>query len=462
MNAMKQNAWFRPLPVLIAAFLGILVSGCDHSPSYEGCDDPGQGHMSLVTAERIFTWGAAQGGVEIRKFHSAAALKAYLDGGRQAAGSAASLVIGRIDDKSVVGIAERAFSPGVLGGADDITTVVREISLPESIESLGANLFAGAANVVTVSIPPAVAERISPAGLQAAAGDRAVIQTVDPANPDKSPEVIVQGPSGSGGSSGGNGGSPGGSGPVTPPAPTLTAGPVVTYSGDGQGGVSLSAAFTFDMAVTVTAAPSVAWSVSGEGTGTITAVAGGQTPGFPVTLGFTVANAEAPGQTTRVPETALMPVAEVFAPIAGTEYTVGYADQYGAACLKAGGGGEGWYYVEDIDLRRLFNAVYTPNAPGSPPDGMGDGKTAIPYTGANKDAVSGPVLDLFKIIPGASRSGDRVEIRGSDLPTAPDAGPDRQIVIDIGLPASSSGNTVIPPEEDNSRLPPFSVPAGGL
>ncbi|MDR0590019.1 MAG: hypothetical protein LBG25_05695, partial [Spirochaetaceae bacterium] len=39
---------------------------------------------------------------------------------------------------------------------------------------------------------------------------------------------------------------------------------------------------------------------------------------------------------------------------------------------------------------------------------------------------------------------------------------DRQIVIDIGLPASSSGNTVIPPEEDNSRLPPFSVPAGGL
>ena len=484
---MKRKVLGWGLGVLMAAALGVLVSGCDHSPSYGG-DDPGQGYMSRVTAERIFTWGAAQGGVEIRKFLSAAALKAYLEGGRAAAGGTATLVLNRIDGKSVVGIGERAFSPGAQGGDDDVTTTVRTFSLPETIGSLGANLFAGTANTVTVNIPPAVAERISPAALQSAAGGRATIQKVDPAKPDGSPEVIVRGPSGSGssgssgssggssgssggsgGSSGGSGGSSGGSGgstgnnepapPPPPPAPVLVEGPVVTYSG-GLGGVSLSAAFTFDMAVIVAGDPVPGWTLSGDETATITAVAEGQTPGVPAPLSFTVANSQAPGQTAAVPEIVLMPVAGVFAPQAGAEYTVRYVDRYGAACL-AGDGGEGWYYVEDAGLRRLFNAVYAPNAPGSPPDGMGDGKPAVAYTAENKETVSDRALALFKIILGSDRSGDRVEIRGPDLPEAADAGPDKQIVIDIGLPASSGGNALLP-EEDNSLLPAFSVPAGGL
>jgi hypothetical protein len=197
----------------------------------------------------------------------------------------------------------------------------------------------------------------------------------------------------------------------------------------------------------------------GEGTKTITATAAvDQIPGVPVSLSFTVANAQDSSKTTSVPETTLMPVAEEFVPQTGTEYTVGYADRYGAASLKAGDNPPAWYYVEDTGLRRLFNAVYTPNAPGSPLDGMGDGKTAIAYT----ETVSGQVLDLFKIIPGDDRSDDRVEIRGSGLPEAGDAGSNSQIVIDIGLPASSGGNTGIAPEEDNSGLPPFSIPAGAL
>jgi hypothetical protein len=153
-------------------------------------------------------------------------------------------------------------------------------------------------------------------------------------------------------------------------------------------------------------------------------------------------------------------VAEAFAPQAGTEYTVRYADRYGAAFLKAEGG-EGWYYVEDSGLRRLFNAVYSPNAPGSPRDGIGDGKIGTAYTEANKESVSDRVLELFKITLGSDRSGDRVEIRGSDLPAAADAGYGEQIVIDIGLPASDGAGAPLP-EEDNSKLPTFSIPAGGL
>jgi hypothetical protein len=466
--------------------ISLLAGGCDLGLDPYADDNPGEGYMSRATADQVFTWGTAKGGVEIVKFRSAAELQAYLTGtSRQSSGTASFLVINRIDGDPVVRIADRAFSPAARGGADDITTVVSAVKLPESIESLGANLFAGVTKPVTVSIPPAVAEKIPPGELQSAAGDRATIQKVDPGNPSKAPEVIVRGPSGGGGSSSGSSSSgkgnetPSGNeetpgedeeetpntpappeppAPPPPPVPELIAGqPVVTYSG-ASGSLTLSAAYTFDMKVKLTASPA-GWTVTGDGTATITATPNNQVTGEAVKLSFTVGNFDVQDRTTTIPETTLMPVSTEFTPQSGKTYTVRYADRHGAVNLKEEGGTDGWYYVGETRYKRVFNAVYTPNAPDSPRDGIGEGKSTIAYTTANKAEMSDRVLALFKIRFGSSSSEDRVEITGTDLPSAPNAGFDTQIVIDIGLPAAS-GSTL--DEEDNSRLPVFSIPDRGL
>jgi hypothetical protein len=93
---------------------------------------------------------------------------------------------------------------------------------------------------------------------------------------------------------------------------------------------------------------------------------------------------------------------------------------------------------------RIFTAVYSPNAPGTA-DAVEQGAAAVPYD----EEISRAVLNLFKIRVGKTSADDRIAVRGTDLP----AGTDRYhpIVIDAGIPGA-----------DNSGLPAFVVPAGGL
>jgi hypothetical protein len=115
----------------------------------------------------------------------------------------------------------------------------------------------------------------------------------------------------------------------------------------------------------------------------------------------------------------------------------------GIAPLSVAGGTETGYLVEDENLRAIFNAVYTPNAPNTT-DKIESGSAAAAYT---KD-ISAQILALFKVTITADGE-DRVEIRGTDIPIGVDQW--HPVVIDIGVP-----DTV------NANLPVFSIPAGGL
>jgi hypothetical protein len=169
-------------------------------------------------------------------------------------------------------------------------------------------------------------------------------------------------------------------------------------------------------------------------------------PGTPAALELRVENPQDPAKTTRV-RAEFMPLGAVFTrPAQETEYRLVYYDENGAAGLDSGGV-TAWYYIADPGLRKTFNAIYGPNARGSGPDVVEQGKAAIPYT----TGISEKVLGLFNITVAPSSAGDRIEIRGDDLPNDAEAGPYRIIVIDIGVP-----------EEDNGDLPAFSIPNQGL
>jgi hypothetical protein len=430
----------------MAVILGI--SGCNHSPDLSAGDDPEQGYMNRLTADQIFTWVETDGksGAEIRKFRSAEALKNYLEGtGTRAAAGFSLLTLNRIDGKPVVRIAANAFTPATKGGADDITTVVSRVTLPESIEGLGANLFAGTAQPVTVTIPPAVAERLPPAELKAAAGTTVTIQKTDPAQPGKAPEVIVQGPSGGSSSGGGGGGGGGGSGsggaaPVQHYPPKLAGDPVVAWSTAGVPSIT----FTFDMNIPAPDLPG--WTVTANGPA-ITAIPDSPTSGDPVSLGFTVANPQDPDKTTDIEEITLMPVSGPFSGLSsGSEYTVVYADEYGAAGLH-NGVETFWQYVEDPLWAALFAAIYIPNAPDSTDAAIWP-KAAWPYD----EEISRAARNLFRITGNGTNPADcAVEIKGMALPAATGMGPNHIIVVDIGLPGT-----------DNSGIPVFTIPAGGL
>jgi hypothetical protein len=98
-------------------------------------------------------------------------------------------------------------------------------------------------------------------------------------------------------------------------------------------------------------------------------------------------------------------------------------------------------------LRTLFNAIYTPNAANTT-DTVESGKGTITYT----TAISQAALALFKITIGPASSQDKVQIKGTALPTAQGASSGNLIVIDIGVPGGT----------DNSGLPTFYIPHQGL
>jgi hypothetical protein len=99
-----------------------------------------------------------------------------------------------------------------------------------------------------------------------------------------------------------------------------------------------------------------------------------------------------------------------------------------------------WYTINEPSLQNLFAAIYEPNKPGTTDTAD---KATIPYD----EAISVDALALFKITIGASSGDDKVELKGTDLPTAVGASATRLIVIDIGKPGA-----------DNSGLPTFYIP----
>jgi hypothetical protein len=200
------------------------------------------------------------------------------------------------------------------------------------------------------------------------------------------------------------------------------------------------------MDVTVSA-PS-GWAVTGSGTATVTAAPASPAPGTALSIALTAANKEAASKTVAVPAVTVMPVSGVFsrASNAGT-YTLAYYDSYGVVGLKSSSN-TAWYYVTDVALKTRFNAVYTPNAPGTA-DLIESGKSAVAYN----PAISEVVLGLFSItLDSSNASNDKYEIKGVGLPAANAGGvsadTNNLIVIDIGLPGG----------EANSNLPTFYIP----
>ena len=266
-----------------------------------------------------------------------------------------------------------------------------------------------------------------------------------------------------GGGTGGGGeenGTGGGEHGAPPSAPSLLYGPAVSYD---PGAFAPSVTFVFDKAVNGTAA---GWEITGDGTATLTAKPAPETiaaftPGVLETFTLTAANII--DETKALAVTAqVMPVSGVFARPEGdgeAVYTVTWYDDNGATNIVSLLTDEDQnpdtpdapkgFLVEDADLRNIFNAVYTPNAPGST-DGIEPGKLAAAYT----EAVSGAVLRLFKITVGSTAADDRIEIGGEVLPGAaaqPAVDKYHPVVIDVGLPGTP-----------NSGLPVFYIHDRGL
>ena len=103
---------------------------------------------------------------------------------------------------------------------------------------------------------------------------------------------------------------------------------------------------------------------------------------------------------------------------------------------------------EDLHTMNIFNAIWTPNNAGGSAT-VEAGKSAAKYD----QAISDKVHALFNVEISSTGEGDKIYIKGADLPgdnngTYSDT---NLIVIHIGLP-----------DADNSALPKFYIPNGGL
>ncbi|MDR1971201.1 MAG: hypothetical protein LBQ46_04705 [Treponema sp.] len=233
---------------------------------------------------------------------------------------------------------------------------------------------------------------------------------------------------------------------------TINAAPVLTGTAVKYGTTPVTVDFTFNTAVTAPALTEQGYPVSaGSGGNTLTVTLDGALPGELVTISFSVARSGEDSVTTPVSRTVRIVSGPFTRPANGTAvYTVGYYDADGAVLLKTIVNGavtsEMWYFVTDDNWKRIFNAIYSPNAPGTT-DAIETGKTTIPYTQAISDAA----LGLFRIKFGNTPNDDRVEISGTALPTANGADVFNLIVIDVGIPGAA-----------NRELPTFYIPYKGL
>jgi hypothetical protein len=189
---MKRTVFLRSIAALALMTAAILFFSCNNSsnpaaPPEEIKDDPAAGIMTAETASKVFEWRLTEDGtgVEIVKLKDLAALSAYLNTpARQAVPEVKkTLVIKQIAGKPVKIIAAGAFSVSDPEVEDDITTVVGTVILPDTIESLGENLFEGTSESITLEVPAAVQEKI-PDQVEAAAGGADVeVEVIEPEEP---------------------------------------------------------------------------------------------------------------------------------------------------------------------------------------------------------------------------------------------------------------------------------------
>jgi hypothetical protein len=229
--------------------------------------------------------------------------------------------------------------------------------------------------------------------------------------------------------------------------PELQGKPRVIYS-PVTGAVSVSVEFTFDKAVTAFAAlqESVFWDIEGNESTVITAkLKPGVLAGQP-TITLTAVSQEDKNAFTTLDPVSVRPVSGVFSRNSMPQtYKVSYYDDNGVSALTLSSGGNPvYYYVADLGLQKIFNAVYTPNKLGSV-DGIEGGKTTITYN----ETISPAALNLFHITIGADPAQDKIEIKGASLPADIAASSTNLIVVDIGLPGGDA---------DNSGLPKFIIP----
>ncbi|MDR1317535.1 MAG: leucine-rich repeat domain-containing protein [Spirochaetales bacterium] len=131
------------LPIIAALALSVLCAfrGCDSGDDDEAAppdilpsqvrDDPQSSSMTAVTADTIFQYSQDSQGVTIEKFKDAGALENYLNSG--------TFIIGTIDGKPVVKIADNAFNesePGVASLPADLS-----VRLPETLREIGSGAF---------------------------------------------------------------------------------------------------------------------------------------------------------------------------------------------------------------------------------------------------------------------------------------------------------------------------------
>jgi hypothetical protein len=247
------------------------------------------------------------------------------------------------------------------------------------------------------------------------------------------------------------------------PRPVLAKGADVSNAAQAGGSVNV----TFTGATGVTTLATTDFTVDNEATITSTTVSSG-TVTVAVSIGENTTNAAkeytvgiAPA-STKIKGSATVKItqktyADFTRPNGGTSYTlVRYVDygqnNPGIVEVKPSTGGNITGLVNDPYLKKLFNAIYTPNKPDSTDSVLLDGQGKLPVTKETiryTPEISAKALALFKITFGST---DKVEITGTDLPTALGASETKLIVIDIG----------VPDEVDNTGLPTFYIPATGF
>ncbi|MDR0683561.1 MAG: hypothetical protein LBF83_00300, partial [Spirochaetaceae bacterium] len=358
------------------------LAACDaaggNEPPPPAGDDWQQGIMSESTAKVIFDYSHQADGVRINLFKSVPALAAWLgvETTPDTDDVEASLPDRTLILKTIAGNPVTAISEGAFARSDgnDISSLISAVSLPDTIQLLGADLFKGVKNPVNMEIPPVVVELLGETALIAAAGGDAGVVPAAPAAPGDAPPV-----------------------PIVHPRPGLHNSAVNYDSGAG----AVSVTFTFNMDVTVPPGEGVVPNGS-----SVTVTPQGATPGLLAAISLEAANSADPDKTTTV-TAEYMPVDGVFnrSALSGA-YTLLHYDKNGAVGLKDSDSAKHWRYVlpEEERARRLFDTIYTANL---------------------------AVLGLFWVTFGEP---DRVEVKGTELPPA-SAG---TAVVDIGLTAEDN------------------------
>jgi hypothetical protein len=473
----------------IALVFGLLLAGCNHNsrdhytePDSGITDDPANGIMSVETAGNVYNWAPGNNNsVTIKKFKSAEWLRKYLSGetapqsvksamggvsasvnmavggpsyaeGQDPDASGYDFVLKEIGNLPITTIESNAFTPDPNGdGSDDISSVVKTIVLPETITTLGTNVFADVGAAIVVDIPPVVVEAVTGQSAASAAADtNGALEAI--LGGDVAIEVKAEN-----------------SAPIAPqkpPANPSLESVTPSWSADGT---TLTVTLVYSKAVnsvTLASGYSDSWDAftpnSGRTIWTSTYKGGTNTETWYVPI--RAATSYNGGSKTATKDVSLVN-GSLARPTSGagpdTYKIIGYfngPDDTRIAGLAKETVNSGtpttstyadtvWKNITDSGMKNIFEAIYRPNAPGTT-DGFVPGETdkkAIPFT----DAISRAALQLFHVTLGSSAgAGDGIKIQGTALPTADGANAKNLIIIDVGAP----GNV------DNSGLPTFRIP----